>query len=268
MMGSSYINREIFLSKILGKKMRIVVYLPQGYSRQNEYQVLYLLHGYSHTEENWLKKIEIDKKADEMIVAEKIKPVIIVMPQIDNSFGINSALQTSVVGGNDPKFNFNFGRYEDYLYQEVIPYIDTHYNTIPYREGRWIGGQSMGGYAALHLAFEHKDMFSKTAGHMPALSLNSFLDSQKNRLYQIEVVRQEWDPINIARNKDLSDIEVYLDCGKNDGYKLFDGCELLYNFLKEKGISVEYHLNSGEHNSAYVKENIEKHLLFYAGKRK
>ena len=61
--------------------------------------------------------------------------------------------------------------YEDYFIKEVIPLIDKEFNTIKTKEGRYVGGISAGGYAALHNSFRHQDLFSKVGGHMPAIEL-------------------------------------------------------------------------------------------------
>jgi enterochelin esterase-like enzyme len=190
---------------------------------------------------------------DRLIDNNAINELIIVMPEIDNSFGINTDKIKNL-----PSM-FSAGKYEDYIISELIPFIDKNYRTIPNRNGRYIGGLSMGGWAALHLAFIHDDMFSKVGGHSPAL-IND------NWIYPNFEERNKKDPILIALNKDLKPLSVYLDCGNNDSFKFYEGCEELYKALQSKGITSEYHLNSGGHDDGYWKENIDNYLLFYSGK--
>jgi hypothetical protein len=85
-------------------------------------------------------------------------------------------------------------------------------------------------------------------------------------LYPNEKLREERDPIYIAESKDLSGLKIYLDCGKEDSYGFYDGCEKLYSMLKEKGVDIQYHLNEGGHTADYIRSNVEKYLLFYSGK--
>ena len=175
------------------------------------------------------------------------------MPQIDNSFGINTDRAMNM------SLSFSAGRYEDYLYRDLVSYIDKKYKTIKKRSGRYIGGLSMGGFAALHLAFRHPDLYSKVGGHSPA-----FIDDIW--LYPTVESRNERDPIRLASDNNLGSIQVYLDCGENDSFGFYIGCAELYDVLQAKGVTSEYHLNSGEHNADYWINNSEQYLLFYAGK--
>ncbi|RPJ07716.1 MAG: esterase [Spirochaetaceae bacterium] len=253
-------------SRVLEKPMRVIVFLPDGYTKETKYPVLYLLHGYSNIEDNWFTKVEIHRAYDKLIASGRIVPLITVSPEIDNSYGINSADKPQIIGSPDDLSNNTAkGRYEDWLYQELIPHIDAHYSTAASREARFIGGQSMGGFAALHLAFRHPDLFSKVGGHMPGLSVDPAA-SGNHFLYPDEATRQSRDPIMLAQNKDLTSLKVYLDVGDKDGYRLWEGCEKLSSILKGRGVSVEYHLNKGDHSSYYVKTQVENYLLFYAGK--
>jgi enterochelin esterase-like enzyme len=262
---ASSLKKVTLNSKALDKDMKINIYLPKGYSNTNKYPVLYLMHGYTGNEDSWMYELKLKGKVDELIDNGKINPLIIVTPQINNSFGINSS-KTTMTFGSSPENSMDQGMYEDYIYKDVVSFIDSNYSTIASKEGRYIGGLSMGGYVALHLAFSHLDMFSKVGGHSPALYTNEIPSSLEIWLYPRKGLKEERDPICIAQNKNLGSLQVYLDCGDNDSYKFYEGCDKLYKILKDKGINAQYHLNKGEHNGAYWEENSEKYLLFYAGK--
>jgi len=246
---TSSLEKVTLSSKALKKDMKLNIYLPNGYSSTDKYPVLYVMHGYGSNEDLWMPDLKLDKKADELIASNKIRPLIIVAPQIDNSYGINSSL----------------GSYEDYLYKEVVSFIDSKYSTITSKDGRYIGGISMGGCVSLHIAFSHPDLFSKVGGHSPALFVEGSVSGILQWLYPNEDLRKERDPIYIARNKELEALEVYLDCGDKDSYKFYEGCDELYKVLQDKGVESQYHLNSGAHDGAYWEANLEKYLLFYAG---
>ena len=53
---------------------------------------------------------------------------------------------------------------EAYLIEEIIPFVDENYRTIPYREGRSIVGLSRGGGDALHIALSYPGLFSVVGG--------------------------------------------------------------------------------------------------------
>lgn len=261
--ASSQIKNDTIKSSLLEKDMRINVYLPKGYSKTEKYPVLYMFHGFGGHEDLW-QAYGLTTKADELIENKKIPPMIIAMPAIENSYGINS----SEVPVRD-SHGYDLGMYEDYICKEVIGYIDSTYSTDPSRESRYIGGVSMGGYVALHLAFAHADLFSKAGGHSPAIWHGTAQENESLTvpwLYPNDGLRRERDPLILAKEKDLSKVKVYLDCGTEDSYKFYEGCELLYNTLKEKGVRAEYHTAPGGHEDPYWKANIENYLMFYASK--
>lgn len=255
MSQSSQLKRISIQSKALGKDMTLSLYLPKGYDEKKKYPVLYVYHGFNGNETNWMPGIGIEKKADELIASGKINPIIIVAPQADNGYGLNT-----------PKVGIG-GQYEDYITQEVIQFVDSHLSTISTREGRYIGGQSMGGFISLHSAFRHPDLFSKVGGHMPAVWLDDFSKAGdlKSFLYPTNELRKERDPLIIAKTADLQQLKVYLDSGDQDDYKFYEGTEKLHQLLIQRGIQSEYHNSAGKHDSNYIRANVERYLIFYAG---
>jgi pimeloyl-ACP methyl ester carboxylesterase len=61
------------------------------------------------------------------------------------------------------------GKWRDALLNEALPYIDSAYRTIPDAASRGISGFSMGGYAAVSLAFERPDLFGAVYAIGPGL---------------------------------------------------------------------------------------------------
>jgi enterochelin esterase-like enzyme len=248
----SQVSKVSIASSSLKKSMNVTIYLPKGYSSVGRYPVLYMLHGYSDNEDKWMPILGLQDRVTALVDAGRIVPLIIVMPQIDNSFALNTDAIKRLPSA------FSSGKYEDYLIKELIPYIDAHYRTDRTRKGRSIGGLSMGGWAALHLAFSHVELFGKVGGHSPALIDDDWL-------YPNFDARQRLDPVSVASDKDLRDLKVYLDCGDQDSFKFYEGCDRLNKALQAKNRTSEYHLNPGGHNDAYWKEHLDDYLLFYAG---
>lgn len=254
-------RKETIDSKLLEKDMDLFIYLPKGYSRKTQYPVLYLIHGYGADGDSCFREFDLEKKVDELIESNKIPPMIIVAPSIDNSYGVNSSKKPISLYQN------KLGMYEDYICKEVIGYIDSKYSTKATRDGRYIGGFSMGGHVALHLGFAHTDLFSKVGGHSPAIwfegSSNPDADYMMQWIYPSEQLKKERDPLLLAQDKDLSETKVYLDCGKEDEFKFNEGCEKLNNVLQSKKVNVQYYPNEGNHSVEYWNNNIEKYMLFY-----
>ncbi len=259
-MNQSKVEKLNFHSTILGKAMSMLVYLPENYNNPAPLPVVYFLHGRSG-DEQIMVEAEINITADKMIKAKKITPLLIVCPRIENSRGLNSS--TSCKEVYDPNNRIiNLGMYEDYLIKEVIPLTDKTFNTIKSREGRFIGGASAGGHAALHNAFRHQEMFSKAGGHMPAVELK--LEEEDKAYYEDIHAWTKYDPVSIIKNDtSFFNMKVYLDAGNKDEGKFYEGCSILHKALIKKGIDSQNHVFPGHHNMEYIRSNMEKYLQFY-----
>ncbi|WP_052087911.1 alpha/beta hydrolase [Paenibacillus wynnii] len=246
---------------VLDREMKMSIYLPPAYSSDVAYPVLYLLYGYGGKHDTWFEYLHINGVADRLIEQGKMAPVIIVSPDYGNSFGVNS----QVGEGRDPG-SVDIGPYEDYLTQEVIPYVDSQYSTVMGKEGRYVGGASMGGYAALYLGFNYPELFSKVGAHSAALwdytSTDQFI-GQRDWLYANEALREIRDPFKLAESQRLDEMQVYLDSGTEDA--LTEKDYLLYMLLRMKGIDAQWVSHLGGHNSSYWSSQLENYLIFYNG---
>ncbi|HEV3465456.1 MAG TPA: alpha/beta hydrolase-fold protein, partial [Actinomycetota bacterium] len=57
------------------------------------------------------------------------------------------------------------GRYLDYLCDEVVPFVDERYPTLPAREHRGVAGKSSGGYGAMVAPMLRPDVFGGLVSH-------------------------------------------------------------------------------------------------------
>lgn len=251
------VDKITMRSEALRKEMKIQIYLPEGYSESVDYPVLYLLHGRDGDEKTWNKDMDVSTKATKLIKDKKIKPLIIVMPSYDNSYGLNYADHPYSKDGRQ------YGRYEDYLTDDLVSYIDSNYSTVTSREGRYIGGLSMGGFTALFLAFTHQDLFSKAGGHSTAMFMDA--TDKLEWLFKDEEMRNNTDPLYLVDRLDLKRLKLYLDYGEKDMRHVIDSTDQLYAKLIDKGIDVQLHTSSGGHDRHYWKANTEDYLIFYAG---
>lgn len=252
--------REVLItSKVLDRDLPARIYLPPDYSRRHHYPVLYLFHGQLETQAMW-QDMGLFSKASQLIKEGRILPLIIVTPFIDNSFGVNTQTELSRTDLSGYTVQYPKGRFEDYIHTELIHYTDRHFHTLRQRESRWVGGISMGGFAALHIAFRHTEQFAKVGGHSPA-----FPSPQWDWLYPDYKLVMERNPMMIAENKDLRSLKIYLDCGTEDEYGFHYPVKNLIELLKTKGVEVEGKLQPGKHNKAYWSDHIEDYLIFYAG---
>lgn len=167
------VERITFFSSALGIYKNMNVYLPPGYGAEHEYYpVVYLFRGH---EREWVNREEdssrrgrnIQDVADQLYAEGRIGKMILVMPGLasdDNTvpgLGVNF-VQVSSAGG---KAGIGTGRFEDFLVQDVIPYIDGHYRTIPSRTQRGVDGFSLGGYTAMMLITRHPELFCSAGSY-------------------------------------------------------------------------------------------------------
>ncbi|GGH31298.1 alpha/beta hydrolase [Paenibacillus segetis] len=249
-------------SRALNKNMRFAVYLPPDYDADQSYPVLYVLYGFGGNRNYIFNPMGLDQVADHLIHEGKITPLIIVSPDYGNSFAVDT-----VPGQGVKPSAVDEGNYEDYIMDEIVPYVDTHYSTEASRAGRYVGGFSMGGYAALYLGFTHSDLFSKVGGHSAAIwdyTAQDYFTDQRDWLYPTEELRNLRDPFRLAVNNNLEHVQVYLDAGESDGLAVVD--EKLYTLLKNEGIPVAWHSNPGGHSTSYWMTHFEDYLTFYSGK--
>ena len=246
-------------SIILGKSMNLSVYCPDGYEKAT-LSVLYFLHGRTGNEQ-LLSQLGMDAAADALIKAGEINPLRIVCPNLNNSCGINSAEQYREVRG---KYGIvHKGRYEDYLLDELIPFVESTFPAIMDRSARYIGGISSGGYTALSIGLRHPERFSKVGGHMPAVDLS--YAEEDECYFENEAMWLQYDPIAIAAHSAFKNLHVFLDDGKDDEGQFYRACEKLFWILQRNGADVQYHLFEGHHNEEYVLSNLDSYLRFYNG---
>jgi enterochelin esterase-like enzyme len=220
-------------SQALGMNKPVKIYTPYGYSATSKYPVLYLFHTGGGDQNTWMPKLGLETRADQLIRDKKIRPLIIVAPQMGEGYS---------GGGN-----------EEFVSKELIHY-DTNCSTDPTRENRFIGGLSMGGFIALHHAFFRPDLFSKVGGHSPYLYT------------EIAVNDAVENPIVTAKTRDLTALSVYLDAGIADPFNLVATNAELYRALFIRGVASENHPKPGGHDGAYWKGNLDDYLMFYVGK--
>ena len=133
-------------SKILERAVPYCVLLPPSYDAEKtrRYPILYLLHGLGDNEEFLVHSGGMNLVED-LWEQHQLGEMLIVTPAGGVSFYINS---------HDGK-----RRYEDFFLREFMPGVEKRYRALAGRGSRGIGGISMGGYGALHIAFQHPAAF-------------------------------------------------------------------------------------------------------------
>jgi S-formylglutathione hydrolase len=181
------IESAALAKNLIGEKAErtILVYLPPDYDTATKrYPVVYFLPGFGDR--------SMDTPAEEinkLVMGGTIKEMIIAIVPGDNRLG-GAFYVNSPVTGN----------WEDFVVQEVVGYVDSHYRTIARVESRGISGHSMGGFGSLNIAMLHPDVFGAVYSLSPGLfdekglansqmfnveyTIHKFLDGQKAVLAQ------------------------------------------------------------------------------------
>ena len=171
--------REVFYSsKTTNSTRHCFVYTPPNYDQEpnQRFPVLYLQHGMGENETGWGNQGHANLILDNLIAEGKAKPFIIVM---ENGGGIGgprrggpptnappggAANTTNGAAARGPGGfggrGFNFGGFEHILIDDLIPFIDANYRTIPDQPHRAMAGLSMGGMQTHTITLAHLDVFS------------------------------------------------------------------------------------------------------------
>ena len=151
--------REIYFhSNTTGAQRHIFVYTPPQYDDDVNvrYPVLYLQHGYTENETGWSRQGRCGFIMDNLLADGKCLPFIIVMENGEISHpaqGPQANFGSLMSAANElfPKI----------LTQDVIPYIDSHFRTIPDKAHRALAGLSMGGMQTRHISLNYPGYFSQ-----------------------------------------------------------------------------------------------------------
>ncbi len=174
----SRIDSIQFYSEAVGQQRKMRVYFPCGKYDNCDLEkktlpVIYFLHGAAGDDSSYVPKVR--PVLDELILQGKIDPVIVVFPDGGVPLSEINPFLGSFVNLNVGSFYTNselYGNFEDFIVHEIVDFIDSRYNTISGREGRFIMGHSMGGYGAMKLALKHSDVFLGAVSHSGPLDLS------------------------------------------------------------------------------------------------
>jgi enterochelin esterase-like enzyme len=196
-----------------------VVYTPSGYdaTKKGGYPVLYLLHGWSDTEDGWTAFGHADLILDSLVSESKAVPMIVVMPQgygnlrfVERGFG---------VWREPAKVTENTDLYSKMLLTEIMPAVEREYNVAPGRANRAIAGLSMGGLESLTIGLNHPEEFAYVGG------MSAAVFGGKSGAFERDIPHAD------AKKADLR--LLWVACGQTDG--LFPSNQEFIAWAKTKG---------------------------------
>ena len=263
------IEQAVVKSTILNRPVKYSIYLPWDYeTSQRSYPVVYLLHGYTDDNTGWLQFGEVNRYADNAIKDATIPPMIIVMPNGDSSWYINS------YDGKE--------KYEDFFIKEFMPAIEKTFRIKAEKRYRGIAGLSMGGFGTLIYSLKYPDLFAAAAPlsaavfddsavvRMPDTNWeNTFAQLYGRGLKKSDRLNNAWygnSILKLVEEKsaaDLRKVRYWIDCGDDDF--LTKGNCLLHIALTEKMVPHEFRVRDGAHTWTYWRTGITDALHFIGG---
>ncbi len=282
----------------------VIVYLPPDYNANptKRYPVVYALHGYSISNEQWTKEIRTPQTI-EGAFATGTNGMIVVLPN-------SQTLHNGSMYSNSP----TVGNWEGFIARDLVAYIDAHYRTIANRNSRGLAGHSMGGYGTTRIGMKYPEVFGAlyimspccmSARGAPPPEMAKALEAVKTQedarkldwfsratmasaaawspdpkagpLYlDLPTKNGEVQPDVLAKwaaNAPLAMIDQYIgnlrqyraiaiDVGDQDGLRT--DTEKLHEVLDDYGIPNEFEIYSGNHVSA-VADRFQNHVLPFFG---
>jgi enterochelin esterase-like enzyme len=206
-----------------------LIYLPPCYDElpDRRYPVLYLLHGQTYTDDQWVRLGAVEVM-DRLFPEDEFSPYIIVFPD-DRYWNVQAG----------PGFG-------ERLVDHLVPYVDRNFRTLANRNYRAIGGLSRGAGWALRLGLQRWDLFGTLGLH----SLAAFTDDRPYLEAWLEAIPAESWP------------HIFIDTGESDSELGFNS--QFESTLIQLGIPHEWHLYPGAHDEAYWEAHVEEYLRWYA----
>ena len=213
-----------YRSTIVGNNRKALIYCLPGYSKDQKYPVLYLLHGIGGDEKEWLNGGHPEVILDNLYAEKKIEPMIVVLPN-------GRAMKDDRATGNmfDKEKVAAFATFEQDLIKCLIPYIEKNYPVIKDAEHRAIAGLSMGGGQSLNFGLGNPEKFAWVGGFSSAPNTKK---------------PEELMPEPAKTKKQLK--LLWISCGDKDG--LIGLSQLTHNYLVTNDVPHIYYVDHGYHD--------------------
>jgi enterochelin esterase family protein len=215
------VTMHTYRSKALAQTRTLYVYAPPGYSEQSApLPVVYLKHGYGDGAAAWTAVGQAHVIADNLLAQHLIVPMLIVMPWghvVSPRFATREQQMQNDAG------------VERELFEDVIPYVESHYRAATTADRRAIVGLSMGGGQSLKTGLAHLDRFHWVGGFSSAPPDGD--------------LEKQFPDLKAQAEKHLS--RLWIGVGKNDF--LLQRNEAFHQWLLAKGIPHGWLLSEGGH---------------------
>ncbi|QHS62687.1 alpha/beta hydrolase [Chitinophaga agri] len=247
--NAAQVDTVTIFSKAMHKSLKCVVITPDSHKdNQQQYPVVYILHGYSGNYADYVRKIPAIAA-----VADAYQMILVFPDGGYSSWYLDSPVDSGI-------------RFETYVGTEIPAYIDEHYRTMPSREHRAITGLSMGGHGALYLAIRHQETFGAAGSMSGGVDFRPFPNNWDiaKRLGTFKENSGNWDQnvvVNQLSRLKNDSLSIIIDCGVKDFF--IDVNRQLHQQMLEQGISHDYIERAGAHTWDYWSNAIMYQLFYF-----
>lgn len=246
-----------FESDVLERPWHFSVYLPDGYvNSNNQYPVLYLLHGNGGDHLSWTG-LGIRETTDALIAEGAIPPVVIIMPEANTTWYVDrkESMETAIMA-------------------ELLPLVESQYKVATDRSNRFVGGFSMGGYGAMRFAMLHPDKFGRAALLSPAIYNPVVpMDSSARRVGvfgSTSFDAADWESLNYPELwvdfvTSGFDVPMYINSGDDDQFFIEAEATAFYSLLRKNGLPAELRIVNGGHTGEVWGTTIDDAMRYMLG---
>jgi S-formylglutathione hydrolase FrmB len=236
------------MSKAMNKRITNLAIIPDDYSYQKEYPVLYMLHGAGDDYSSWLKI-----SPDLPMYADQYGIIIILPDGGKTSWYFDSPIDSNM-------------QYETYVASELVDIVDTRYKTIRHKEGRAITGLSMGGHGAFYLAIRHPDIWGAAGSMSGGLDIRPFPNGWDiaKRLGTYVDNKDIWEQHTVTNMLNLLNgqtTKLIFDCGVDDFF--YSVNKQVHEKLLVLKIPHDYIERPGGHRLEYWQNAVKFQLLYF-----
>ena len=225
-----------YFSRVTNSWRQFYIYTPPTYDSaiNATYPVLYILHGGGEDERAWAMQGKTDLILDNLIAAQKAKPMLVVM--------VDGNLSSGGIAGFGER---SLQLFERELKEAVMPVVDKNYRTAKGSANTALAGLSMGGLQTLYAGIKNTDLFAYLGvfssgwwANQPALSDPQY-EFMKNNVSTI--------------NSNLKSFWIAMG-GKED--IAYANCKVMLSKFDELSIKYQYSEYAGGHTWPVWRNNL------------
>jgi enterochelin esterase-like enzyme len=223
-----------YFSTVFNSWRQFYIYKPAGYdiNINEKYPVLYILHGGGEDERGWATQGKTDLILDNLIAANKAKPMLIVMPDGN-------------VSGQG--FDENTLRmFERELKQSIIPFVEKNYRAETGSKSRALAGLSMGGIQTLYVGINNTELFS----YLGVFSSGWIMPAQN------DLANKQYDFMKTNNDKIKNNLNLlWIGVGGKEDIA-YNNCQALLKKLDELKVKYIYSEYPGGHTWPVWRNNL------------